>query len=255
MKLLYSLIILSAFFILGCEEDYLIDTTKNTYHDDIADITFLNGSFFTTNYDLSNNAGSQIDLIKFKYKNDSFSYLDDSYDLNMNGQGYLAITNNGLDLFLQSKESYLLIKCSTVGELVNTFIDTINTNWQPCGLTFNNENDSLIILYRNLNSLSQYRARTISQELTFQSSSDIIFNFNFIDTTHHGVYAIEYKNSRFYMLGVDTAHNDIIIITNNTFQVTALDTIPDSTVVGLSFKENDLFLSYRDRKIEKWKTY
>ena len=57
------------------------------------------------------------------------------------------------------------------------------------------------------------------------------------------------------MLGIDTTHNDIIIITNNTFQITALDTIPDSTVVGLSFKENDLFLSYRNRRIKKWKTY
>ena len=57
------------------------------------------------------------------------------------------------------------------------------------------------------------------------------------------------------MLGLDTTHNDIIIITNNTFQITSLDTIPDSTVVGLCFKENDLFLSYRNRRIEKWKTY
>ena len=57
------------------------------------------------------------------------------------------------------------------------------------------------------------------------------------------------------MLGLDTTHNDIIIITNNTFQITSLDTIPDTTVVGLSFKGNDLFLSYRNRRIEKWKTY
>ena len=47
----------------------------------------------------------------------------------------------------------------------------------------------------------------------------------------------------------------IFIITSNTFQITSLDTIPDSTVVGLCFKGNDLFLSYRNRKIEKWKTF
>ena len=89
--------------IVGCEDNSLNDTNKNTYYDDIADITYLNGSFFTTNYDLSNNAGSQIDLIKFKYENDSSAYLDNSYDLNMNGQRYLAIANDGIDLFLQSK--------------------------------------------------------------------------------------------------------------------------------------------------------
>ena len=57
------------------------------------------------------------------------------------------------------------------------------------------------------------------------------------------------------MLGADTTQTDILIITNNSFEVTALDTIPDSTVVGLCFKDNDLFLSYRNRKIEKWKRY
>ena len=241
--------------IVGCDENSLNNTSKNTYYDDIADITYLNGSFFTTNYDLSNNADSQIDLIKFKYENDSSVYIDNSYDLNMNGQRYLAITNNGLDLFLQSRETHIIIKCSAIGEFANTTIDTINTNWQPCGLTFNSENDSIITLYRNLDTLSQYRARTISQDLTFSTSRDIIFNLDFIDTTYHGVYAIEYKDLHFYMLGADTTHNDIIIITNNTFQVTALDTIPDTTVVGLCFKENDLFLSYRNRRIEKWKTY
>ena len=241
--------------IVGCEDNSLNDTSKNTYYDDIADITYLNGSFFTTNYDLSNNAGSQIDLIKFKYENDSSAYLDNSYDLNMNGQRYLAIANDGIDLFLQSKESHLLIKCSAIGEFAITTMDTIDTNWQPCGLTFNNDNDSLISLYRNLDTLTQYRARTISQDLSFSTSSDITFNLDFIDTTYHGVYAIEYNDSHFYMLGLNTTHNDIIIITNNTFQITSLDTIPDSTVVGLCFKGNDLFLSYRNRRIEKWKTF
>ena len=173
----------------------------------------------------------------------------------MNGQGYFAITNNGLDLFLQSKKSHLLIKCSAIGEHAKMIIDTITTNWQPCGITFQNDNASLITLYRNLDTLTQYRARTISQDLSFSTSSDITFNLDFIDTTYHGVYAIEYNDSHFYMLGLDTTHNDIIIITNNTFQITSLDTIPDSTVVGLSFKGNDLFLSYRNRRIERWKTY
>ena len=172
-------LLIIALLIIGCEEDYYIDTYKNTYHDDIADITYLNGSFFTTNYDLSNNAGSQIDLIKYNYENDSTAYFDNIYDLNMNGQGYIAITNNGLDLFLQSKESHLLIKCSAIGEFAIMTMDTIDTNWQPCGLTFNNDDDSLISLYRNLDTLTQYRARTISQDLSFSTSSDITFNLDF----------------------------------------------------------------------------
>ena len=153
-------------------------------------------------------------------------------------------TRKWTDASGQEKYSTEVVLRNFKGEL--TFLDSRPSN---------NDNDSLISLYRNLDTLTQYRARTISQDLSFSTSSDITFNLDFIDTTYHGVYAIEYNDSHFYMLGLDTTHNDIIIITNNTFQITSLDTIPDSTVVGLSFKGNDLFLSYRNRRIEKWKTY
>ena len=153
-------------------------------------------------------------------------------------------TRKWTDASGQEKYSTEVVLRNFKGEL--TFLDSRPSN---------NDNDSLISLYRNLDTLTQYRARTISQDLSFSTSSDITFNLDFIDTTYHGVYAIEYNDSHFYMLGLDTTHNDIIIITNNTFQITSLDTIPDSTVVGLCFKGNDLFLSYRNRRIEKWKTY
>jgi len=248
-------ILLITLLVVGCEENPVNDTKRDIYSDDIADVTYLNGLFFTTNYDLSANAGSQIDLMKFNYENNTTTYIDDSYDLNMNGQGYLALDNDGVDLYLQSRISFLLIKSSAIGEHINIVMDTISSNWQPSGITFQSITDSIVTIYRNMNELSQYRARTISKDLSFSSVKDVIFNFDFIDTTHYGVYAIESKGSLFFMLGADTTQTDILIITNNSFEVTALDTIPDSTVVGLCFKDNDLFLSYRNRKIEQWKTY
>ena len=102
-------ILLITLFILSCEDSPVIDTNKNTYYDDIADITYLNGYFFSTNYDLSTNAGSQIDLLTFEMNSDSVYYIADNFDLGMNGQSYLAITNDGTDLYLQSKNSFLII--------------------------------------------------------------------------------------------------------------------------------------------------
>ena len=81
------------------DESREINTNKNTYYDDISDITYLNESFFTTNYDMSGYAGSQIDLIKFNH-NDETTTLEDKFDLGLNGQGFLTITNDGTDLFL-----------------------------------------------------------------------------------------------------------------------------------------------------------
>jgi len=231
-----------------------MDKRKNTYYDDIADITYLNG-FFSTNYDLSGNAGSQIDLLTFKMNTDSVHYIDDNFDLDMNGQGYLAITNDGDDLYLQSKNSYLIIKCSSIGEKVFTRQDTIAVNWQPAGLAYQSENDSLLALYRNLDNLKQYRLRTISKDLSIESSKDKIFQLNFIDTTYYGGYSLEYNNFSYYILGVNTTMNDILIILDNELNITEIDTLSDSTVVGLCFKQNDLYLSYRDKRIERWKSY
>ena len=174
-------IFLITLFILSCEDSPVIDTNKNTYYDDIADITYLNGYFFSTNYDLSTNAGSQIDLLTFEMNSDSVYYIADNFDLGMNGQGYLAITNDGTDLYLQSKNSFLIIKCSSIGEKAFTRWDTITVNWQTAGLAYQSENDSLLALYRNLDTLNQYRVRTISKDLSIESSKDRIFQLGFGD--------------------------------------------------------------------------
>ena len=106
-----------------------------------------------------------------------------------------------------------------------------------------------------MDTLTQYRARVISKDRTFTSSMDTVFHFDFIDTTYHGIYALTHKGSSFYMLGVDTSMTDILILTDNHFVVTDTTTITDSTVVGLCFRGNDLYFSYRDKRIQYWKTY
>ena len=249
------LLLIPLVLFFSCEDSTVIDTSKNTYYDDIADITYLNDYFFSTNYDLSGNAGSQIDLLKFKMNTDSVYYIDDNFDLDMNGQGYLAITNDSTDLYLQSKNSNLIIKYSSIGEEAFTKQDTITVNWQPSGLAYQSENDSLLALYRNLENLKQYRFRTIAKDLSIESSKDRTFQLDFIDTTYYGVYSLAYYNLSSYMLGVDTTMNDILIILDNELIITEIDTLLDSTVVGLCFKQNDLYLSYRDKRIEKWKSY
>ena len=140
-------------------------------------------------------------------------YLEDSYDLTMNGQGYLAITNDGNNLYFAIKrETKAIFKVSSVGERDLRKIDTIQTNWQPSGIAYNNDKDSLITLYRNLDDLNEYRMRTISKDIE-HSGSDII-NLDMI-TSYSGVYAIEYYNSKMYFLGVDTSGTDILLSFQN----------------------------------------
>ena len=86
---------------------------------------------FSTNNDLSNNSGSQIDLLRFDCEhlcNEGSMWIDTKFDLNMNGQGYLALDNDGIDLYLQSRILSLLIKSSAIGENINIVMDTISSN-------------------------------------------------------------------------------------------------------------------------------
>ena len=249
-----KIVFTSILLLFSCQDNVTSDI-KNTYDDDIADLTYLNGYFFTTNYDLSMDGGSQIDLFKFNVNDIDGAtaddiYLEDSYDLSMNGQGYLAITNDGNDLYLQSKETKAIFKVSSIGERDFTKIDTIQTNWQPSGIAYNNDKDSLITLYRNLDDLNEYRMRTISKDIE-HSGTDITFNVDMIDTSYNGIYAIEYYNSKMYFLGVDTSGTDILLsFQNNTFTIEA--SISDSTIVGICQTDiGEIWGSFRDRRFEK----
>ena len=241
--------------LLSCEDDLQINTDKNTYYDDISDITMLNGHFFSTNYDLSGHAGSQIDLLKFDEDGAGDYYIDGSFDLDMNGQGYIAITNDGEDLYLQSRNTSLLISCSPIAQQAYSGMDDIATNWQPSGLAYDGDKDSLLALYRNREDRSQYRLRTLSKSRELNSGGDAYFSLDFIDQGYSGIYALEYFNQSFYMLAVDTTQTDALIILDQAFQVQQIESILDSTVVGLCFNGNELFFSYRDKRIEKWNSY
>ena len=241
----------------ACEEDDDIDTSKDTYTDDIADITYLGGYFYTTNYDLSGNAGSQIDLFKFSSE---AQVIVDAYDLQMNGQGYLAITNDGTDLYLQSRSMGSLIKVSPIGEMVYMKWDSVSTNgWNPSGICYMSDLDSLLLLYRNSQDRSTYRVRVVNKNDPDEASKDLTVTWGFVDTTDYGVYALDYNDSFFYMLGVDTTGTDIFFKTDYMFIADTIAIIPDSTVVGIGVSHwlypqgpAYLKLSYQDRRIESW---
>ncbi|MEN8193976.1 MAG: hypothetical protein ABFS12_14225 [Bacteroidota bacterium] len=248
------LLTLAILFLQNCKESAITNTEKDIYSDDIADITFLNNSFYSTNYDLSYNSGSQVALLRFE-KNEEEVFLVDNFNLGLNGQRYLAITNDGENLFLQSRSSYIIFKYSVLGERIYFNTDSLSTFWQPSGICFLEEKDSLLLLYRNINSPKQYRARIVDKAHPQNNSMDKTFSFGFIDTLNSGIYAIDDFNSSLFMLGVDTINNDLLIRTDYNFEVTSIDTIQDSTVVGLCFESNNLYLSYADKRIERWGTY
>jgi len=229
----------------ACENDEAVSTYKDTYNDDISDITWLGNAFYTTNYDLSGHSGSQIDLFKFTADG---STVDDAFDLGMNGQGYLAMTDDGRDIYMQSRDFVWVIKCSPVGELVYVRSDSLPPNWLAGGICYRADLDSLVLFYRNADQPRQYRMRTVSTDEPSDASRDLTVAFGFLSESI-GLYAADYYNAAFYLLGVDSTGTDVLIVTDADLNVTSTSTISDSTVVGLCHKDGNLYLSYRDRRI------
>ena len=249
----YSLTFLFLCF-WSCEENYISEIDKSTFHDDIGDISFLHGSVFTTNYDMSGNSGQQIELIKLELL-DEISLLDDKFELEINGQGYLTMTNDGTNLFLQSRSTQLIFQISKIGEIgFFKYDDSLSTNWLPSGVSYDSLSDSLIFLYRNQHDNNSYLLKLTSKSISGNSSRSEVFVLNNIDTASHGVYAIEYANPNLYLLAVNDNQEDVLITMDyETLSLLSAEIISDSTVVGLSVFENSIYFGYRDKRIQKYK--
>ncbi len=278
IKLIYCILLA-----VGCRNSLDIDTYKNTVNDEFADITFLGNSFYTTNNDNSMNAGSQIDLFRFS---EDESFIEDAFDLEMNGQGYLAITNDGTNLYLQSHNDTYILKVSPVGERFymhwmefsdtyidengndqwddgetlivdyneNGFWDYGNDEWVGSGITYIDEEDSLFVLYQNIYDHRKLLGRKVNPN-SLQVGSISFSEWNILDSTN-SIFAMEYVNlpeyslSKFYYLAQDTTGTVILLTTDSidlNFSVVDIDA---GSALGMGWDKNcSLFFSYPDRLI------
>ena len=248
-----TIILFLIMLIISCGDSLDIDTGKNTYHDDISDISYLYDSFFTTNFDLSDNAGDQIDLIKLSFNNQDEVYLQDKFDLGLNGQGYLTMTNDGQDLYLQSRFTQLIFKISSIGEISYSKYDSIGTHWLPSGIAYDTSKDSIIFLYRNQHYNNQYRLRLTSKDIANSSTRDETFMINNIDTTSHGVYCMAYAEPNLYVLAVQDGADVLITVDYEELTILNTEPIADSTVVGIEVMNNAIYLGYSDRRIDAFR--
>ena len=153
-------------FILSCQNGPDINTSKHTATDPIADITYLNGFFYTTNLDRSGNAGSQIDLYRF----DSESLPVNRHPFDLNGQGYLAAANDGNNIYFQPRFTDHIFKSTPQSEIFwyasdyfpDNMADTTSTfmYWRGRGLAWADSN--LVALYRHKDDSTLYRWRFLT---------------------------------------------------------------------------------------------
>jgi hypothetical protein len=245
------------FLILSCQNGLEVDSTKHTATDPIADITYLNGYFYTTNLDISANAGPQIDLYKF---DNEFNPVD-RFELDMNGQGYLAAANDGTNLYFQPRFTDYILKMTPLGEIFwyesdyfpDNMADTTSTfmYWGGRGIAWADTN--LVVLYRHKNDSMLYRGRYLHlNNDTLQTISDTTVTWNHLNDS--GAFSLEYNPEKkgFLVLATNNLNQSILFEVDNYFQnIVILDTL-EGTPMGVTLDETlDIYLSYPDRRIEK----
>ena len=277
----YLIIIL---FSVACKDNLSIDTYKNTLSDEIGDITLLDNYFYTTNIDLSGNAGSQIDLFRFS---ENISYIEDSFDLEMNGQGYLAITNDGSNLYLQSHWDTYILKVSPIGEEYymhwleildtynddngnsqwdtgetllldynqNGFWDNNDEEWLGSGISYIENEDSLFVLYRFKENQKKLMRRKLFPE-SHQIGSVSVAEWDVLDSTN-SIFAVEHvalpdiSFTGFYFLAQDTSGN-VILLKSLGYNLDNYSIVEENmeSALGLGWDNNCvLYYSFPDRQI------
>ena len=76
---------------------------------------------------------------------------------------------------------------------------------------------------------------------------------NDVDTSSSGIFSLSHHNSSLYMLAFKENEDALITMDYNNLTVLDTEMIGDSTVVGISILDNSIYLSYRNRRIEKFK--
>ncbi|MBC8255885.1 MAG: hypothetical protein H8E85_01080 [Candidatus Marinimicrobia bacterium] len=252
-----SFTILVTLLIFSCQNGLEVDSSKHTATDPIADITYLKGYFYTTNLDFSTNSGPQIDLYKF----DSTSFPANRFELDLNGQGYLAATNDGTNLYFQPRYTDYILKISPVGEnfwyksdyFPENTSDTTATfmYWSGRGITW--ADNILVVLYGHKDDSTLYRWRYLTVEDDFSTVKDTVVIWEHLNKS--GAFALDYDpfTKEFLVAATDSTNSFILItLTSELEYENRYYDIPDSTL-GITFGSNSkIYLSLPDRKIEEF---
>ncbi|MBN2416334.1 hypothetical protein JXO52_10855 [bacterium] len=243
-KLLLPFIFLAA-VLLSCTSDNSVNVFTDTARDTIGDITWLNGVFYTTNVDTSTLAGPQIVLYTIA---DNGRTIQSLADLKMNGQGYLAITNDGHNLYLQSRRFNTIMKRSPAGEpFYNREISGAAAS-VGSGICCSEAHDSLLVLSRP-GAGALYELRCVNKDdpskWTLKASAPLP---GFDSGT--GAYAIDLgEDDLLYILGRDTADTDVLLLTDMSLAVQMHLPVPADTLTGLCFRDTRLYWGFRDKTV------
>ena len=237
MKKILILVVL----LWGCSnhDDYLLNF-PNTGLDAFNDVTHLQGFFYTTNYDLSEGSGPRI----FLYTLDPTGHLINKAPLEMNSQGYIALTSDGQSIYgLCSTIPGLVMQWNTVGERLSQKVYDWPEHWTPGGIVYDQSDSTL----KFITSMATDSGR-ISRVWTTVDSTSILRNLR-VQLQMNGTRPIAATfgpTNNLFVLAEDSTHNRIVRQFNHYSFQSEYD-LHDTLTNGITWVDTSLVCITKDR--------
>ncbi len=230
----------------GCDEDpeYSIEPGPFFTGDDAYnDLTVLGNRFYLTNFDANEGPGDRINLYSFDQNTQPLA----SFNLQMNGQGYISICSGDGDLFLFCHLTGNLLRVSPFGELINTnWLDVLYYDLYPGGLLHISGDEFYAALWTPDDTVSVYAMNP--DELTLESIDKQI---PFPQKIDFRSLCINDQLDSLYMLCSDSYGADYIEVMDSDWTQSYEIALSDSSVAGITVLNGEIWVSTEDRRIVK----
>lgn len=241
----------SALTLLGaCNDDPDVDTSRDTAADPLGDIAAVGSTIYATNHDESGHAGPQVDLLAFSL--DGLPAATPT-SLDLNGHGYLAMTDTGQRLLLQAHGTGRVFAVSYAGALLGQWQDTelADAGWRACGIGRRPGADEVVALYTRDD--RSFLARTYSLDLAqVVATVGPVAWGGFPD----GIFprSLDHDGTRWLVLAADDAGANLTITLDDDFRPLGDPTVEDDAVTGLTVAGGWLYAAYADGTIAPLRT-
>ncbi len=231
----------------ACDDDPDINTDRDTASDPFGDIAALGSAIYATNDDQSGNAGSQVGLFPFALDGTAAGA---EMVLDLNGCGYLAMTDDDQNLLLQVRGTGRVINVSPAGELRWIRLDTemMDGGWRACGICRRPGADEVVALYTQDD--STFVARTYNLDLSEVVATTDEFGW---DGLPPPVYprALVHDGTQWVVLATDADGANVTVTLDSAFDDIGTPVAEAATMTGLAVADGWYYAAHDDGTVTR----
>jgi hypothetical protein len=233
--------------ICACDDEADITTDRDTASDPFGDIAAVGEVIYATNDDHSGNAGSQVGLFPFALDG---TPAGEELVLDLNGCGYLAMTDDEDNLLLQVRGTGRVINVSPAGALRWIRLDTemMDAGWRACGICRRPGADEVVALYTRND--STFVARTYNLDLSEVVDTTDPFGWDGLPAPVYPQ-ALVHDGTQWVVLATAADGAKVTIALDSTFADLGAPVAEAETMTGLAVAGGWYYAAYEDGTVAR----